>query len=547
MAVITFYNATKMDTFQLSDGLKDTDHHWDFVADPISLANLNPEAEVISVFVGSMVTREIIDRLPKLKLIATRSTGFDHIDVAYATERGITVLNVPTYGENTVAEHAFALLLAITRKLIPTVEDTAMGRFVASNHTGVDLKGRTMGIIGMGHIGQHTARIANGFEMNVVAYDVQPNEELAQKLNFRYVSLDELLASSDVVSLHAPLTPSNYHLINHHSIQKMKPGAILLNAARGELVENRALIVALRSKLLAGAGLDTIEGEHLLTTAALVDTIMSNAPSPMSYEYAAEDRILLQMPNVLVTQHAAFNTAEAIKRINDTTAKNIVDFWYGTTPNKVELRSGLGKLYIVRHGESEWNALGKWTGLSDVHLTPQGIEHSAKLGEKLADIRFDFAYTSQQIRTRETLEAIMNGSGHLNLANESARALNERDYGVYTGMNKHQIKDAIGEEAFDELRRSWDSPVEGGESLERVYQRVMPFYLRVILPRLRHGQNILVVAHGNSIRSLVKYIENISDSEIGDVEMIQNEILEYSVDNEGRATHKETLQLEEAA
>jgi 2,3-bisphosphoglycerate-dependent phosphoglycerate mutase len=114
-------------------------------------------------------------------------------------------------------------------------------------------------------------------------------------------------------------------------------------------------------------------------------------------------------------------------------------------------------------------------------------------------------------------------------------------------MNKHQIKDAIGEEAFNELRRSYDSPVEGGESLERVYQRVMPFYLRVILPRLRHGQNILVVAHGNSIRSLVKYIENISDNEIGDVEMIQNEILEYSVDNEGRATHKETLQLEESA
>jgi D-lactate dehydrogenase len=522
MATITFYDATPMDTFQLTDGLRGTDHYWEFKPENISLDNLNPEAEVISIFVGSTVTREMIDRLPKLKLIAARSTGFDHIDVNYANERGIAVVNVPTYGENTVAEHAFALLLSISRKLIETVQDTSMGKFVASEHTGVDLKGRTIGIVGMGHIGQHTAKIANGFEMNVLAYDVHQNEELAKQLNITYVSLDELLNKSDVVSLHAPLTPDNYHLINHHSIQKMKPGAILINTARGELVENRALITALRSKLLAGAGLDTIEGEHFLTTAGLLDTVMSNAASPMSYEYAAEERILLQTPNVVITQHAAFNTAEAIKRINDTTTKNIIDFWYG---------------------ESEWNALGKWTGITDVHLTEKGVEHSAAIGKKLADVHFDFAYTSQQLRAPETLEAIMNGSGQLGLAHETARALNERDYGVYTGMNKDQIKEAIGEEAFNELRRSWDSPVEGGESLSQVYQRVMPFYLRVILPRLRHGQNILVVAHGNSIRSLVKYIENISDEEIGEVEMIQDEVLVYSVDNEGRGTHKETVDL----
>lgn len=541
MAVITFYNATKMDEFQLTDGLRGTDHYWEFKPEPISRDNLNPDAEVISVFVGSVVTREIIDRLPKLKLIATRSTGFDHIDVAYATERGITVTNVPTYGENTVAEHAFALLLAISRKLIETVGDTAMGRFVSSDHVGFDLKGRTIGIVGMGHIGQHSARMAKGFEMNVIAYDVHQNDELAAELGFRYVSLDELLGSSDVVSLHSPLTPDNYHMINHHSIQKMKPGAILINTARGELVENRALITALRSKLLAGAGLDTIEGENFLTTAGLLDTVMSNAASPMSYEYAAEERILIQTPNVLITQHAAFNTAEAIKRINDTTAQNIIDFWYGTTPNKVAVRNGLGKLYIIRHGESEWNALGKWTGSTDVHATAKGIEHSAELGKKLTDTHLDFGYTSQQIRTLETLEAVMNGSGKLDLPHEASHALNERDYGVYTGMNKNQIKDAIGEEAFNELRRSWDSPVEGGESLEQVYQRVMPFYLRVILPRLRHGQNILVVAHGNSIRSLVKYIENISNEDIGDMEMIQDEVLCYSVDNEGRSTNKSTI------
>ena len=138
----------------------------------------------------------------------------------------------------------------------------------------------------------------------------------------------------------------------------------------------------------------------------------------------------------------------------------------------------------------------------------------------------------------------MNGSGQIGLAHESARALNERDYGVYTGMNKDQIKEMIGDEKFDDLRRSWDSPVEGGESLEQVYQRVVPFYLRVILPRLRHGQNVLVVAHGNSIRSLVKYIENISNDAIGDMNMIQDEALIYEVDSEGRSKEKSILSTE---
>lgn len=541
MAVITFYETTSMDTFQLSDGLKKTDHFWEFKPDTINLGNLNPEAEVISVFIASSVTREVMERLPKLKLIATRSTGFDHIDLDCANERGITVVNVPTYGENTVAEHAFALLLAVTRNLIQTVSDTSLGKFVASQHTGLDLKGRTLGVVGMGHIGQHMARIARGFEMDVIAYDVHQDDELAKKLGFTYRTLNDLLSHSDVVTLHAPLTPGNYHLINHHSIEKMKPGAILINTARGELVENRALITALKSKLLAGAGLDTIEGEHYLSTQALMDAITNNATAPLAYEFASEDRVLLQLPNVVVTQHAAFNTAEAIKRINDATCENIVKFWFGEIPHKVQAAKSSGKLVIIRHGESEWNALGKWTGITDVHLTQGGINHSAHLGEALKDIEFDYAFTSQQIRTRETLEALMNGSGQLSLPHEAARALNERDYGVYTGMNKEQIKEMIGDVAFDELRRSWDGHVEGGESLEQVYQRVLPFYLRIALPRLRHGQNVLIVAHGNSIRSLIKYIENISDHDIGGTEMIQDEALVYEVDSEGRQKDKKVI------
>jgi len=547
MAIITFYDATSIDRFQLTNGLRETDHHWDFVGDHISLDNLNPEAEVISGHAGGPITAEIMRRLPRLRLIATRSTGFDHIDVDYATQHDIIVVNVPTYGENTVAEHAFALILAVSRRLIPTVRSTRSGDFEASRYTGFDLKGRTLGIVGLGHIGRHTAKIARGFDMNVIAYDIQKDEVFARETGVTYVTLDDVLGQSDVLSLHAPLTPDNFHLINTHSIEKMKPGAILINTARGELVENRALIAALKSSLLAGAGLDTLEGEKYLSRSAMIEAITNNATAPTSYEYSTEAQTLLEMPNVVVTQHAAFNTSEAIQRINSTTTENIIKFWYGDTPNRVTSLASSGKLVIVRHTESEWNALGKWTGISDIHLSGKGHHQAAEIGEKLAGIPFNYAYTSQQMRSRETLEGIMNGSGELGLQHEPARALNERDYGVYTGMNKDQIREMIGDDAFNELRRSYSSPVEGGESLEQVYQRTVPFYLRVILPRLRHGQNILVVAHGNSIRALIKYLENISDDDIGDLEMIQNQALVYEVDSDGRSKHKSTITLDASA
>ncbi len=406
MAVIVFYEATKIDQAQLSEGLRETDHAWEFVRDTISLRNLNPEAEVISVFVTSHVTRQMIEKMPRLKLIAARSTGFDHIDLEAAAARGVTVVNVPTYGENTVAEAAFALMLALTRKLIPTALATEEGSFKASELTGIDLKGKTLGIIGMGHIGSHSARIAKGFEMNVVAYDVRHNEQLAKQIGFEYVDLNTLLDRSDIVTLHTPLLADNYHLINESTLAKMKKGAILINTARGELVENRALIHALKSGHIAGAGLDTIEGEKLMLSSGLLDALSSNATSPSTFEHAAEIHALLQLPNVIATQHAAFNTIEAISRINDTTVQNIIRFWYGETPNKVESHATTGKLVIVRHGESDWNAEGRWTGSTDVHLSQKGIADSVAMGKKLADIKFDYAYTSQQIRSRATLENI---------------------------------------------------------------------------------------------------------------------------------------------
>ena len=174
-------------------------------------------------------------------------------------------------------------------------------------------------------------------------------------------------------------------------------------------------------------------------------------------------------------------------------------------------------------------------------ITSTGIQESIDIGKKIMNIPFDFAYISQQIRTKETLDAIKKGANQPDLNYEETASINERDYGIYTGMRKNDIKKIIGDKEYDLLRRSWDGPVEGGESLKDVYERAVPFYLRIILPRLLHGQNILVVAHGNSIRSLIKYIENISDADIGNLEMIQGCALSYEVNKDGRMKHKEVI------
>ena len=427
MAVIVFYEATPVDTFQLTNGLQGTDHYWEYVSGVITPENINPNAEVISVFVDSVVTQEIMKRMPKLKLIATRSSGVNHIDLDYAKQRNITVVNVPNFGENTVAEHTFALLLMLARKLPDTINSVKDGSYSPAQHIGIDLIGKTIGIIGMGKIGGFMASISKGFQMDVLAYDISPKPDLAEKLGFKYTDMISLLERSDIVSLHIPLSPESYHLINPKTIQHMKRGVILLNTARGELVDNRALVRALASGHIAGAGLDTIEGEKFLKTSSIIGNLVEKAAAPESYLHTAEAMALLRMKNVVITPHSAYNTIKAISRINTCTTKNIIDFWYGNTPNKVNIPHSSGKLVIVRHGQSEWNALGKWTGTTDVSITSTGIQESIDIGKKIMNIPFDFAYISQQIRTKETLDAIKKGANQPDLNYEETASINERD------------------------------------------------------------------------------------------------------------------------
>lgn len=198
-------------------------------------------------------------------------------------------------------------------------------------------------------------------------------------------------------------------------------------------------------------------------------------------------------------------------------------------------------LALVRHGESTWNAKGLWAGLTDVGLTEKGKKEARQAGEALKKIHFDKAYTSSLIRAWQTLDEIKKVLGEEDLSTQKDPALNERDYGDFTGRNKWQVERKMGKEKFSRIRRSWDYPIPNGESLKDVYKRVVPYYAQHILPDLKKGLNILVSAHGNSLRALIKYLENISDAKIPQLELGFGEIYLYQVDQNGQIITKKIL------
>lgn len=549
MAQITFYDSTELDKEQLSNSLSETDHHWEFISDKISLENSNAEAEVISVFVTSEVTREMIEKMPKLRLIACRSTGFNNIDLDATKENDVTVVNVPTYGNETVAEFAFTMLLALTRKL-PAILDAEHEQFSPEDLTGSDLHGKVFGVIGTGHIGQKSLKIANGFSMKTIAYDAFPNEELEGEIGFNYVELDEVLTQSDVVSLHVPLLPSTHHIMNHENLGKMKKGAILINTARGELVDSKALVEFLANDHLGGAAIDVVEGESLLNHSEELNILLGRTNSRGTMQHSVEISVLKEMPNVIISPHNAYNTTEAIARINGTTAQNIIDFWYDKTPNKVvSPKKPTGKLLVVRHGESEWNATGRWTGITDVHLSSKGFKEAALLGKAVQELEvdIDLAFCSEQIRTRETLEGILNTAQEFDVDITPNSALNERDYGEYTGRNKQEMKETLGEEKYNALLRGWDEDVPGGETLKMVYERVIPFYKEQVVPLVLKGKNVIIVAHSNSIRAMMKYIESISDDDVSSLQIKRGQILMYDISDEGLRLDSSIVDIEAPA
>jgi D-lactate dehydrogenase len=319
---------TKIAFFEIEDWEKDylkeklKDQELIFSKDVLDrkTADSAKDAYIISIFIYSRINKKILDRLEKLKAITTRSTGFDHIDTKECRKRKILVLNVPYYGENTVAEHTFALILSLSRKIHKSYERTSRGNFSLEGLRGFDLKGKTLGVVGVGHIGKHVVRIAKGFEMNVIAYDVNRDVKLAKKLGFKYVSFKDLLKNSDIITLHVPYNKKTHHLINENNIKLIKKGAYIINTARGGIIETKALVKALAKGQLGGAALDVLEEESLIKEE--VQLLSRNFPKE-NLQNLIENHLLLTFDNVIITPHNAFNSKEALQRILDTTIENI--------------------------------------------------------------------------------------------------------------------------------------------------------------------------------------------------------------------------------
>lgn len=292
------------------------------------------DISIASVFVDSVIDRRILDEMPSLKLIAARSTGYDHIDLALCKERGIMVSSVPTYGEYTVAEYAFALILCLSRKIYQAYDQIReTGSFNQKGLRGFDLKDKTLGVVGCGKIGRHVVEIARRFGMNVLAHDTRIDEKFLKETGATAASFDELLQKSDIVTLHVPYIPATHHLMNAGTIAMMKKGAYLINTSRGGVVETEALVKALKEEHLGGAGLDVLEEEGVIRDE--LDFLMSGASDSHNLKTVLANHILIDMPNVVITPHNAFNTTEALQRILDTTTQNIKGFLEGNPANLV--------------------------------------------------------------------------------------------------------------------------------------------------------------------------------------------------------------------
>jgi len=316
-------------------------------------ADCAPDTEALSIFIESKIGDDFLDAHPALRLIVTRSTTYDHIALDACARRGVAVCNMgASYGDHTVSEHIFALILAICRKLRLAMHVIEGRDFSYEALRGIELNGKTLGVVGTGRIGRQVLRLAKAFGMETLGCDSDPDAGAALSLGFRYVTFPRMLRLADFVSINVPLTSSTYHLFNRESFAKCRRGLILINTARGPIIDSEALIEALDSGIIAGAGLDVLEDERVMRKKAahiLTEQIIERLRGPFApVEPLANDpqRIsdvrrlmhnsaLLAHPHVIVTPHIAFNSFEAIARINRATVDNINGFLAGKPRNLV--------------------------------------------------------------------------------------------------------------------------------------------------------------------------------------------------------------------
>lgn len=323
------YDKPSFDKFGAENGVKFKYFDTKLNEDTVDLAN---GADGVCVFVNDTVSAAVIDRLCEMgvKVVALRCAGFNNVDVKHAFGR-IHVLRVPAYSPYAVAEHAMAMLLTSIRRIHKAYIRTKDFNFSLSGMTGFDLHGKTVGVIGTGRIGRVFIDICRGFGMKVLAYDRFHAEGLDNGDTIKYVTLDELFAGSDIISLHCPLTEDTYHIIGEEAIAKCKRGVVILNTSRGALVDAEALLAGIKSRKVGAACLDVYEEES--------DFFFEDFSG-----HILEDDVLarlISMPNVIVTSHQAFLTEEALSNIAETTVKNIVGFFEtDQCPNEICYRCG---------------------------------------------------------------------------------------------------------------------------------------------------------------------------------------------------------------
>lgn len=329
---IAFYDARPYDKESFTEQNKNFLYNIDFFDFKLSAetAVTSKGYDVVCCFVNDTLDEKVIGILKEngVKLIAMRCAGFNNVDLKAAKQNGLEVVRVPAYSPHSVAEHAVALLLALTRKIPLAYMRTRSGNFTLSGLTGRDLNGLTAGILGTGRIGKVMAGILAGFGMNIVLYDVYPDKEWAEKNNYTYLQLNDFFTKCDVISLHCPLTDQTKHIINEQSLALMKHDAVIVNTGRGALIDTHALVHALKRRQIGGAALDVYEEESsYFFTDWSVDVIKDDTLAR-----------LLTFPNVIITSHQAFLTSNALNAIADTTLNNIKDFEAGVElKNKVPL------------------------------------------------------------------------------------------------------------------------------------------------------------------------------------------------------------------
>jgi D-lactate dehydrogenase len=328
---VAVFSTKRYDQHFLNAANRNYGHELVFYEPRLTLktAKLADDFPVVCAFINDQLGEETLEAIAAsgTQLIALRSAGFNNVDLSAADRLGLRVMRVPAYSPYAVAEHAVGLILMLNRKLYRAYNRVRDDNFSLDGLLGFDLHGTTVGIIGTGNIGECFARIMKGFGCRLLAYDIQQNPDCVQ-MGVKYMELPDVLADSDVVSLHCPLVPDTYHLINSESLQQMKQGVMLINTSRGGLVDTPAVISAIKSGKIGYLGLDVYEEEGNLFFQDLSDTVIQDDTF----------QLLQSFPNVVITAHQAFFTRNALEAIAETTLSNISDFAEGRPcPNEVKL------------------------------------------------------------------------------------------------------------------------------------------------------------------------------------------------------------------